>query len=131
MNFKIGENDDEWKKILTPEQYKVLRQKATEIAFSGQYWNHFENGIYCCAGCGVELFSSDYKFKSLCGWPSFSKAIKEDVIKYEDDYSYGMNRIEVLCSNCGGHLGHLFNDGPKPTGLRYCINSIALKFIKR
>ncbi len=119
----------DWKKKLTPEQYQVLREKGTELPFSGKYVNHKETGNYMCVACGAELFSSDTKFDSHCGWPSFFKA-KSQNIELRDDNSHGMQRIEVLCKNCGGHLGHVFDDGPKPTGQRFCINSVALDFKK-
>ena len=122
---------DEWKKKLTKEQYKVLREKGTEPAFTGKYWNQHEKGIYKCAGCGAPLFSSDTKFESGSGWPSFYEPIDEAKVQEEKDTSHGMVRTEVLCKNCGGHLGHVFNDGPKPTGCRYCINSISLDFEKK
>lgn len=121
--------DAEWKAKLTPEQYQVLREKGTERAFTGEYWNTFEKGKYVCAACGQTLFNSDSKFESDCGWPSFDKAIKGAVI-YKKDSSYGMNRTEVLCSNCQSHLGHVFDDGPKETtGERFCTNSVSIKFV--
>lgn len=131
MEEKIIRSEEEWKKILTPEQYRVLREKGTERAFTGEYWNHFEEGVYKCAGCGAELFSSDTKFDSHCGWPSYFTPLAGDRVVYKEDRSYGMNRTEVLCAKCGGHLGHVFDDGPEPTGLRYCINSVSLIFEKR
>ena len=121
---------EEWKKKLTKEQYKVLREKGTEPAFTGKYWNQHEKGTYKCAGCGAPLFSSETKFESGSGWPSFYEPIDEAKVQEEKDTSHGMVRTEVLCKNCGGHLGHVFNDGPKPTGCRYCINSISLDFEK-
>lgn len=127
---KVVKTEKEWKEILTPEQYKVLREKGTEQAFTGEYWDLKEKGIYKCAGCGEELFVSDTKFDSGCGWPSFYAPENENKIVKKEDNSYFMNRIEVICSKCGGHLGHVFDDGPKPTGLRYCINSASLKFEK-
>ncbi len=121
--------DKEWKKKLSNEEYRVLREKGTERPFSGAYWNHKEKGTYRCAGCGVELFSSKAKFDSGCGWPSFYEALDKDKIEEKLDLSHGMRRIEVVCKNCGGHLGHVFDDGPRDkTGLRYCINSVALDF---
>lgn len=128
---KVVKSDAEWRKTLTPEQYHILREKGTERAFTGAYWNHHEDGTYVCAGCGQELFSSDKKFDSGTGWPSFWDAMDKSKIEVEDDYNYGMHRIEVKCSRCGGHLGHVFDDGPPPTGQRYCINSACLKFKKK
>lgn len=125
----MKKTEKEWKQLLTAEEYQVLREKGTERAFTGKYWDHFEKGHYECAGCGHKLFESTTKYDSDCGWPSFDSAIEGAVI-YEKDFSYGMSRIEVLCSNCGGHLGHVFNDGPKETtGKRYCTNSVSIKFI--
>lgn len=121
----------DWKKKLTPEQYQILREKATEAPFSGQFYIHKEKGMYVCAGCGSELFSSDSKFDSGCGWPAFYDVKNKKNIELKEDRSHGMARTEVLCEKCGGHLGHLFDDGPKPTGLRYCINSLALGFRKK
>ncbi|UCE13794.1 MAG: peptide-methionine (R)-S-oxide reductase MsrB [Candidatus Heimdallarchaeota archaeon] len=121
-------SEEEWKKILTKERFWILREKGTERAFTGKYWNHFEDGQYKCAGCGTPLFKSEEKFDSSCGWPSFSNPIK-DSVEEERDTSHGMIRTEVLCTACGGHLGHVFNDGPKEKGgLRYCINSASLEF---
>ncbi len=122
---------DEWKKKLTKTQYKVLREKGTEPAFTGKYFDHHEKGIYKCAGCGAPLFTSDEKFDSGTGWPSFNEAYDEENIEEKLDTSHGMRRTEVLCSKCGGHLGHVFNDGPSPTGCRYCINSVSLDFEPR
>lgn len=125
---KIQKTDAEWKKELTPEQYEVLRKKGTERAFTGKYYNHFEKGKYVCAACGNVLFNSDAKFDSDCGWPSFDQAIKGSVI-YKEDTSFGMTRTEVMCAKCGGHLGHVFDDGPKETtGKRFCTNSVSIKF---
>lgn len=130
VDEKIIKTDQEWKKELTPEQYYVLRQKGTERPFTGEYDKHFEKGVYKCAACGNVLFESDTKFDSGCGWPSFFTPLAGDRIVYKEDQSYGMIRTEVMCAKCGGHLGHVFDDGPEPTGLRYCINSISLKFEK-
>ena len=120
--------EEEWKEKLTEEQYRVLRQKGTERPFTGKYWNNKKKGIYYCAGCGTPLFDSTSKFESGCGWPSFSTPIKDSKINEGTDDSFNVRRTEVLCKTCGGHLGHVFKDGPKPTGLRYCINSISLDF---
>jgi peptide-methionine (R)-S-oxide reductase len=128
MSEGVNMTDAEWKRVLSPEQYRILREKGTERAFSGNYWNHKAEGIYRCAGCGLELFESGAKFDSGCGWPSFYAPADTNVVSTKDDYSHFMHRTEVLCSACGGHLGHVFNDGPQPTGLRYCINSASLKF---
>lgn len=127
---KITKPDAEWREELTPEQYRVLRQAGTERAFTGRYWNVKDDGTYACAGCGQELYTSDEKFDSGCGWPSFSD-VKTGAVELREDYTHGMTRIEVVCSRCGGHLGHLFNDGPRPTGLRHCINSASLKFVAK
>ena len=124
---KIEKTDAEWRQELTDEQYRVLREKGTEAPFSGEYDHTFEPGTYVCAGCGTTLFESETKYESGCGWPAFYAPANEDAIDEETDTSYGMVRTEVMCSNCGGHLGHLFPDGPHPTGIRYCINSAALK----
>ncbi|HKP72902.1 MAG TPA: peptide-methionine (R)-S-oxide reductase MsrB [Pyrinomonadaceae bacterium] len=129
MKNKLTKTDEEWRRELTPEQYAVARQKATERAFTGEYWNTKESGTYKCAACGSELFSSDAKFDSGCGWPSFTAPTEEDSVRTETDTSYGMLRTEVLCATCDAHLGHVFDDGPEPTGLRYCMNGVALKFV--
>ena len=115
----------EWKQELTPEQYHVLREKGTERPFTGKYWNAKDNGTYVCAACGNELFESGTKFDSGCGWPSFYDA-KPGSVKFHEDNTYGMRRVEVTCAQCGGHLGHIFDDGPNPTGQRYCINSVSV-----
>ena len=124
----MKKNEEEWKKKLKKEQYFVLRKKGTELPFSGIYWDHHEKGIYKCAGCGAELFSSETKFDSGTGWPSFYDVLDKDKIELKTDTSHGMIRTEVLCKNCGGHLGHMFEDGPKPTQCRYCLNSVSLNF---
>jgi len=128
MSNEVIKTEEEWKKVLTPEQFRVLRQKGTERAFTGEYWNTKDQGVYRCAGCGEMLFASDTKFDSGCGWPSFYAPASTNVTSESEDRSLSMVRTEVLCSRCGGHLGHVFDDGPKPTGLRYCINSASIKF---
>lgn len=127
---RVALKDEEWKKRLTSEQYHILRKKGTESPFSGKFNKHKEIGTYTCAACGQELFSSDTKYESGCGWPSFWQELDKSKVKTEDDYSLGMHRVEVMCNRCGGHLGHVFEDGPPPTGIRFCINSAALEFVK-
>jgi peptide-methionine (R)-S-oxide reductase len=127
MTNKITKSEADWRAELTPEQYHVLREKGTERAFSGELWDEHRPGTYRCAGCGAELFAADTKFESGTGWPSFYQPTAAEAVDTETDRTFFMSRTEVMCASCGGHLGHVFNDGPRPTGLRYCINSAALK----
>ncbi|MEM1406257.1 MAG: peptide-methionine (R)-S-oxide reductase MsrB [Bacteroidota bacterium] len=131
MKDKVIKTEAEWKKELTTEEYHILREKGTERAFTGEYWNNHDKGTYHCGGCQLELFSSDTKFESGSGWPSFYEPLDQENVAIERDTSFGMVREEVLCARCGGHLGHVFADGPEPTGLRYCINSASLDFTKK
>lgn len=127
-NFHVQKSDEQWKKELTPEQFYVMREAGTERPFSGKYNMHFEKGTYTCGACDTPLFTSDSKFDGHCGWPSFDKEISEGKILEREDHSHGMTRTEILCANCGSHLGHVFDDGPTETGLRYCVNSLSLDF---
>ncbi|MEX2551506.1 MAG: peptide-methionine (R)-S-oxide reductase MsrB [Actinomycetota bacterium] len=128
MDQKVNKSEEEWRQELTPEQYHVLREKGTERPFTGEFVHNKRTGTYTCGGCGAELFDSDVKFESGTGWPSFTQPVAEGRIELQSDNSFFMRRTEVLCGKCGGHLGHVFNDGPGPTGQRYCINSCALGF---
>lgn len=130
-NDKVVKTDEEWKKELSPEQFQILRKKGTEYAFTGKFYKHKDKGVYICAGCGNELFTSEQKYDSGCGWPSFYDGIAAGKIKTSLDTSHGTIRTEITCARCDGHLGHVFEDGPNPTGLRYCVNSVSIDFKKK
>jgi peptide-methionine (R)-S-oxide reductase len=128
---KVAKSDEEWRAQLTPEQYRILREKGTERAFTGKYWNHHGTGMYACAACGNPLFDSATKFESGTGWPSFTSPADSNSVRTNEDNSHFMSRTEVVCRRCGSHLGHVFDDGPEPTGLRYCMNSASMSFLPR
>lgn len=131
MAYEVSHTDAEWRELLTPDQFRVLRRQGTEPAFANEYWDNHADGVYRCAGCDRELFDSKDKFESGTGWPSFARPIVPEAVETHSDTTFGMTRTEVVCSRCGGHLGHLFPDGPSPTFKRYCMNSASLKFVPR
>lgn len=128
MTYEVVKTEEEWMTELTPEQYEVLRKKGTERAFTGEYWDKHEDGTYRCAACGAQIFSSETKFDSGTGWPSFTEPLEAGTVELHDDFSHGMHRVEVTCAKCGSHLGHVFDDGPGPNGKRFCLNSCSLDF---
>ncbi|MCZ4408978.1 peptide-methionine (R)-S-oxide reductase MsrB [Cryomorphaceae bacterium 1068] len=128
MEYKVDKSEEDWRKELSAEEFRVLREKGTERAFTGKYNLHFKDGLYKCRACDNELFTSESKFESGCGWPSFDNQVSENAVVTKRDTTHGMIRTEILCGNCGSHLGHVFNDGPTETGLRYCVNSVSIDF---